>query len=102
METLDEIVEDLADKFGIYGCGEDEDHPTDCKCRICYTINMKDKLIEAVREEIKPEIVREEQRRISDYLKRKYGGVGRNASRTARYAVAKELSLELLIRSEGL
>ena len=101
-ETLDEIVEDLADKFGIYGCGPDDDHPTECKCRICYTIVMKDKIIDAVREEIKSEVVREEQKRIAEYLIRRYGGGGVNASRTTRYAVAKDLALELTLRSEGL
>lgn len=101
-ETLDDIVEDLADKFGIYGCGPDEDHPSDCKCRICYVIGMKDRIEAAVELEIKGRIVKEEQVRIAEYLRRKYGDVNKGASRTAIYRIAKDLSLELTLRSEGL
>lgn len=48
LETLDDVVEDLADRFGVYGCGADEDHPKDCRCRICFTINWKDRILAAV------------------------------------------------------
>lgn len=38
-ETLDELVEHIADWVGAYGGGPEDgsDHPTDCKCRICFT-----------------------------------------------------------------
>ena len=57
MRTLDDIVEDLADKFRIYGPFPVGDHPTDCKCRICYVIGMKDELIKAVKFELKGGLV---------------------------------------------
>lgn len=53
METLDEIIEDIADKCGVYGCynPEFEDvtgHPEDCQCRICFTNELKDRILGAV------------------------------------------------------
>jgi len=48
IETLDDLVEDLADKFGVYGAGPEGDHPDDCKCRICFTIGMKERIRSAV------------------------------------------------------
>lgn len=49
IETLDDIVEELADKFGIYGAGpENDDHPDDCKCRICYTSWMNTRIRRAI------------------------------------------------------
>jgi hypothetical protein len=47
IESLDELVEDIADMCGVYGCGpENGDHPKDCPCRICFTAKMKDRIIE--------------------------------------------------------
>ncbi len=50
IETLDDIVEELADKFGIYGTGDHpvDSHPIDCKCRLCFTTWLKDRIIRAV------------------------------------------------------
>jgi len=51
IETLDDIVEELADKFGIYGIGqlyEEGNHPTDCKCRICFCAWLKGRIERAV------------------------------------------------------
>ena len=49
IETLDDLVEDLADKFGVYGGGtESDEHPDDCKCRICFGIYWRDRIIKAV------------------------------------------------------
>ena len=53
IETLDDIVEQLADWCDIYGCGEDGDHAPDCQCRICFTIGLKKRIREAVAIEIK-------------------------------------------------
>ncbi len=97
-ETLDDIVEDLADKLGIYGPFPVGDHPADCKCRICFTIEMKDRVEAAAELEIKDRILKDERRRISDYLKAKYGDVGKGASRTALYRIAKDLAIDLVLR----
>ena len=54
VETLEDVVEDLADKFGVYGCGpENDDHPDDCRCRICFSIHWRDRIIRAVEVERK-------------------------------------------------
>jgi len=53
IETLDDIVEQIADWCGAYGCGPDEDHPPDCKCRICFTIGLKERIHKAVEVERK-------------------------------------------------
>lgn len=103
MEKLDELVEDLADKMGYYGCGNgDGDHPSDCQCRICFVINMKDRILEVAKPELKGDILSEERKRIINYLRGKYGNVGRNASRTKAYKIAKDLALELELTDAGL
>jgi hypothetical protein len=51
---INEIVEDLADKFGIYEgqynrdeeCRERNWHPKDCACRNCFSIEMTNKIRE--------------------------------------------------------
>lgn len=49
LETLDDIIEELADKFGIYGVGPPEgDHPPECKCRICFCAWLKGRIEKAV------------------------------------------------------
>ena len=48
VETLEDVIEDLADKFGVYGCGPENDHPEDCRCRICFGIYWKDRILRAV------------------------------------------------------
>ena len=54
IETLDDIVEQLADWCGAYGCGEEDgDHAPDCRCRICFTLGLKARIREAVAIEIK-------------------------------------------------
>jgi len=45
VETIDDIIEELADKFGIYGIGPQEsDHPADCKCRIYFCAWLKGRI----------------------------------------------------------
>ena len=51
-ESLNDIVDELADKFGVYGAGPDGDHPKDCKCRICFTSWMEDRIRKAALPEI--------------------------------------------------
>lgn len=105
-ETLDDIVEELADKFGIYGCDPnaefDDDHQPECKCRICYTIGMKERIIDAVKIEVREEILRIERDRIADFLIAKYGNCNKGASRTAMYSVAKDLAIDLTLRNAEL
>lgn len=49
IETLEDIIEELADKFGIYGTGPgDTAHPADCKCRICFTAWLRNRIERAV------------------------------------------------------
>jgi len=55
-KTLDDIVEELADKMGIYGAGPKGDHEPDCPCRICFVIGMKDRIREAILPELRDEI----------------------------------------------
>ena len=51
IESLDELVEALADMCGVYGAGPDGDHPEDCKCRFCFTVGLKERIREAVKYE---------------------------------------------------
>lgn len=54
IETLDDIVEQIADWCGAYGCGiGDGEHAEDCKCRICFTIGLKERVRKAVEVERK-------------------------------------------------
>jgi len=57
IETLDDIIEELADGLGIYGCGgeEDESHEDDCDCRVCFEIEMRERIMSAVEIEKKLE-----------------------------------------------
>lgn len=51
--TLADIVEDLADKLGIYGA-HDEEHAEACidnPCRVCWTSDLSDRIWGAVRVE---------------------------------------------------
>lgn len=47
VETVEDIIEDFADKFGIYGA-----HDERCKekrpCRNCWTLDMHERLVKAL------------------------------------------------------
>lgn len=54
VETLTDIAEEMADKFGIYGChqpdknaGPEDGHPENCQCRICYVIGLTTRMAAA-------------------------------------------------------
>lgn len=49
LETLDDIVESIADQVGAYGCGplDGSDHPENCPCRICFTGNLHQRILAA-------------------------------------------------------
>jgi len=57
IETLDDVIEQIADWCGVYGCcgdgGDDEGHSDDCQCRICFTIGLKERIRRAVEVEAK-------------------------------------------------
>ncbi len=56
IETLDDIIEDLANKLGIYGaCREhteagiyDPRYENRCHCRCCFTSSLRDRIDAAV------------------------------------------------------
>jgi len=49
LETPRELAEHIADLCGIYGCGPEEgDHPDDCKCRICFVVEMQSRILVSV------------------------------------------------------
>ncbi len=51
-ETLNNLIEDIANWNGVYGCGDEkminDGHPDNCRCRICYTIGLEDRIMTAV------------------------------------------------------
>ena len=56
IETLDDIIEDLADKLSIYGvCGEgvEESYCEENRCRVCFTSGLKTRLTLALELEVK-------------------------------------------------
>ncbi len=54
IETLDDIIEELADRCGVYGTYNSqndtfEEHTFDCDCRICFTRELESRIREAMR-----------------------------------------------------
>lgn len=52
IETLDDIIEELADKLGIYGAHDEDDDPDyggACSCRCCWTSGMAERIKQGVR-----------------------------------------------------
>ena len=54
-ESLSDVIEDIADKCGVWGAHDDEsgDHPEECGCRICFTSDLNRRICEAVSNDIK-------------------------------------------------
>jgi len=57
METVEELAESLADAIGIYGCGDGggdgfADHPNTGNCRICFVESMKERIVQAVHNDV--------------------------------------------------
>ena len=53
IETLDDIIEQIADQQGVYGSHqEDCDPPLNC-CRVCWTSQLKERIREAIKIEEK-------------------------------------------------
>ncbi len=57
IENLDELVEDIADKCGVYGTPPEGDHPEDCPCRMCFVIGFKDRIRALINREIKEKLM---------------------------------------------
>jgi len=51
-ETLDNIVDEIADLVGVYGCGPEEDHPKDCECRLCFTMSLMQRIRDSTKDEL--------------------------------------------------
>ena len=47
METLDDVIEAIADMCGVYG-DIPPLHPEDCQCRICFTVGLKFRILNTV------------------------------------------------------
>lgn len=49
IETVDDLAEWLADKCGIWNCGKEVgEHDEDCNCRICFIMDLKNRIINSV------------------------------------------------------
>lgn len=51
IETLDDIVEELADGLGIYGAHGEEHPDGQCECRMCFSMGLNRRIREAVQSE---------------------------------------------------
>ena len=50
LETPQELAEDIADRIGIYGGGPENDkHPNNCNCRLCFVEIMANRIINSVK-----------------------------------------------------
>ena len=49
IETIDDIIEEMADAIGRWGAHFD-DHPegSACECRMCFTVGLKQRILDAV------------------------------------------------------
>ena len=59
IETLDEVINELADRLGIYGCCKKAEENEDCEeknafcCRIAFTQVYEERIREAIKNEEK-------------------------------------------------
>lgn len=44
IETLDDIVEQLADELGIYGSHGEPASDGQCECRVCFAMDLKERI----------------------------------------------------------
>ena len=49
IETLDDIIEDLANALGVYGSHREECVPPNNCCRVCWVSILRGRIIEAVK-----------------------------------------------------
>ena len=57
IETVDDIVEQLADECGVYGAHQELHPDGQCECRCCWTSNLKSRLTAAFEVERKLDVV---------------------------------------------
>jgi hypothetical protein len=48
IETLDDIIEKLANELGVYGAHITEHNHGSPNCRVCWTMDLKDRIVQAV------------------------------------------------------
>ena len=48
IETLEDIIEQLADRCDVYGIGVDGEHGERCQCRMCWTYRLRERILAAV------------------------------------------------------
>ena len=48
IETLDDVIEDIANQFNRYGAHEEEGNPN-CLCRMCFTAGLAERIRRAAR-----------------------------------------------------
>lgn len=48
IEELSDIVEELADDLGIYGAHAEEHPDGQCECRVCFSIQLTDRIRRAI------------------------------------------------------
>jgi hypothetical protein len=53
IEQLDDIIEDLANKIGVYGAHPEENTNGHCNCRCCWTSQLRARIEQAVKVERK-------------------------------------------------
>jgi len=59
LETPEELAEQIADWCGIYGTPTEEEqienhgHLPECKCRMCFTVEIQERIRESVKNEEK-------------------------------------------------
>jgi hypothetical protein len=49
IETLDDILTEIADRIGVYGAhGEPEDEPCNPVCRMCFESDLRSRILAAI------------------------------------------------------
>lgn len=49
VETIDDVVSDIANQIGIYGaCSDDEQDDCSGTCRSCFEVQLRERILEAI------------------------------------------------------
>lgn len=59
IETLDDVVEELANELGIYGSHIEEHSDGQCECRCCWTADIKRRIRRAVEVDRRLQVVQD-------------------------------------------
>jgi hypothetical protein len=49
IETMDDILEQIADRIGVYGAHDDDSEDEDCECRVCFVSDLRERIDQAMR-----------------------------------------------------